>query len=212
MVRWKLFRNTSEHTRGVVVIFHGGKERSRARTRWFNPGVFRALLLGRSLHRRVAILGVDVWCLRYSLRGWNAPELSAVNDARIAVRSLATETPDIPVVLVGHSMGGRTAFRVADEPNVVGVVGIAPWVPAGEPVETVRDRIVHIAHGSADRVTDPDLSLAFSDRARSVAKSVAYELVDGDGHSLLRRFGVWNRIVFDATLSMLQLSGRVGSD
>ena len=37
----------------------------------------------------------------------------------------------MPVVLLGHSMGGRTAVAVADDPSVVGVVALAPWLPAG---------------------------------------------------------------------------------
>ena len=40
----------------------------------------------------------------------------------------------MPVVVLGHSMGGRTACRVADHDLVRGVVALAPWLPPGESV------------------------------------------------------------------------------
>src|SRR5689334_24365947 len=39
---------------------------------------------------------------------------------------------DVPVVLLGHSMGGRVAVNVADEPTVHDLVLLAPWLPAVE--------------------------------------------------------------------------------
>ena len=78
--------------------------------------------------------GASVWLLRYGVRGWNervASPPSPVPDARWALDEVRRELGDVPVVLLGHSMGGRTAVAVADDPNVVGVVALAPWLPAG---------------------------------------------------------------------------------
>ncbi|WP_438949092.1 LLM class flavin-dependent oxidoreductase, partial [Streptomyces harbinensis] len=40
---------------------------------------------------------------------------------------LAARLGPVPVVLVGHSMGGRAALRAAGHPAVTGVVALAPW-------------------------------------------------------------------------------------
>ena len=36
--------------------------------------------------------------------------------------------PDLPVCLIGHSLGGRAALLAAGQPTVAGVVALAPWV------------------------------------------------------------------------------------
>ncbi|MGR4852480.1 alpha/beta fold hydrolase [Streptomyces sp. LARHCF252] len=50
-------------------------------------------------------------------------------DARRALGELARRAGDVPVVLVGHSMGGRAALRAADAPQVRAVPALAPWCP-----------------------------------------------------------------------------------
>ena len=193
---------------GAVLILHGGREQSHEVVRPYRLAVVRMRLLAWSVRRRLTSEGMAVWTLRFTLRGWNGNEMSPVADARWALAEIAARNDGpLPVVIVGHSMGGRTAIRVADAPDVNGVVGLAPWLPAGEPVDALRGRALHIAHGTADRTTDPGLSAAFADRARAVASVVGYERVAGDGHALLRHPQQWSRIVVQASLQMLGTSG-----
>ena len=86
------------------------------------------------------------WLLSYRLRGWNGGA-GPVDDARWALEQVRRELGDLPVVLLGHSMGARTAIHVADDDSVVGVVGLAPWWPADEPVEALRGKHLVGAHG-----------------------------------------------------------------
>lgn len=78
--------------------------------------------------------------MRNSVAGWNDPQApSPVPDARQVLARLPELVGDVPVVLLGHSMGARTAVAVADDPRVLGVVGLAPWLPEHEPVRTLLD-------------------------------------------------------------------------
>jgi hypothetical protein len=76
----------------------------------------------------------------------------------------------------------------AGDPSVVPVVGLAPWLPEGEPVQQLSGRRVLIMHGDRDR-TDASaaMSLGYARRARTVVPDLARFEVAGDGHYLLRR-------------------------
>ena len=78
------------------------------------------LPFARVLRSRGGRYGLVVWRLRYRYRGWNGEEASPLQDARWAVAEAGRLHPGLPVVLVGHSMGGRAAVHVAGEDGVVG--------------------------------------------------------------------------------------------
>jgi pimeloyl-ACP methyl ester carboxylesterase len=146
--------------------------------------------------------GVAVARLRYDVRGWNGSDCSPVPDARWALGRLADRYPGVPAALVGHSMGGRVALTVADEPPVRAVVALAPWIEPGDTTAAIEARRVLVAHGADDRVTDPVVSAAFARRARTT-----YVSVRGDGHAMLRRAPVWHEL---ATIYMMAaLSGEL---
>ncbi len=186
--------------RAVVLVLHGGQENSTApATRWY-PAYLRMVPFARDLRRAQ---GVAVWLLCNRYRGWNAPDLDPVADARWALDRIRARYPDVPVALVGHSMGGRVALRVADDPAVVGVCALAPWTPEGEPVDQLAGRTVFIAHGDRDTMTDPALSYSYAERAKSATRTVARFDVRGEAHALLRRYNEWTRLVRRFTLGVL---------
>lgn len=186
--------------RAVTLVLHGGAKAGLSQVRPWGPAYLRMVPLARTIAAAAARHGVEVRLLRNLVRGWNDPELHPVGDARWALERIRAERPGAPVFLVGHSMGGRVALRVADDPAVTAVCALAPWTPRGEPVEPVKDRDVLIAHGTLDRITNPAESYAYADRARHTAdRLVRFELMS-EAHAMLLRPLVWNRLVREFTL------------
>lgn len=198
-------RAAAGRARGVALVLHGGAEYGSAVVRPWRLAYLRMVPVARALSAAGSERGLEVRLLRNRVRGWNEPLLDPVRDARWALRTLRAERPEVPIVLVGHSMGGRVALRVADDPHVTGVCALAPWTPSAEPVEPVRGRSVVVAHGTDDRVTMPDDSRAYAGRAAAVAARLARFEIASEGHAMLRRAGLWHRLVAAFTLDALGL-------
>ena len=148
-------RAASGSVRAVALVLPGGKADSLDPTSHGQLTAVRMRPFAAALHRRGAALGLEVRSLRYRVRGWNGPQMSPVEDARWALDEIRAAYGAVPVALVGHSMGGRAAMRVAGASEVVSVVGLAPWLPAEDPVRQLAGRRVLIAHGALDFVTSP---------------------------------------------------------
>lgn len=177
--------------RAVVLVLPGGRADSREHTRPWHLSAVRMLPFARALHRELRPQGVAVWGVRYRVRGWNGTEASPVADARHVLEQVRARHGEVPVVLLGHSMGARTALRVCDDPLVRGVTGLAPWLPDGEPVR-VDDVVVHLVHGDTDRWTDLDATARWAERARPLAAGLSFTVVHGGGHFMLRRPRTWH--------------------
>lgn len=190
-------------TTAVVLVLHGGKERGHRRVRRYRLAYLRMVPFARAIHRVGGRDGIAVWSLRNRVEGWNEPELDPVRDARWALRRIHAEHPGVPIVVVGHSMGGRVVLRIADDPAVVAVCALAPWTERDEPVNAVAGRTVLIAHGDYDRITDPALSYRFAVRAKPVAERIARFTVRGDGHAMLWRASTWTALVRGFVLAAL---------
>ncbi|MET3960624.1 alpha-beta hydrolase superfamily lysophospholipase [Marmoricola sp. OAE513] len=193
--------------RGIVLMLHGGAEYSQRPVDHRSLALRRTRAMFRSLTEPLNDAGYAVGLLRFVVKGWNAEPggvPSPVRDARLALRDLHTEHPDLPVLLLGHSMGARTSVAVADEPGVVGVVGLAPWFPADEPITALTGKHLVTVHGSRDRITSPKASRIFTERAASVAASVNYLALPGRGHYMLSGAGDWNRIALTESLAVLE--------
>ncbi|MFE9225855.1 alpha/beta fold hydrolase [Streptomyces massasporeus] len=78
-----------------------------------------------------------------------------VPDTLEALEALARLAGAVPVVLVGHSMGGRAALRAAGHPQVRALLALAPWWPPGEPAQPLTGRRLVVPHGERDRITAP---------------------------------------------------------
>lgn len=110
----------------AVLLLHGGRETGLGVP---PPGPFNlpavrmrpfARVLRGALPREVLVRAV-----RYGHRGWNGDRADPLHDAVRALDVLRRTAGEIPVVLLGHSMGGRAALAAAGHPLVRGVVGLA---------------------------------------------------------------------------------------
>ncbi|ALG09019.1 alpha/beta hydrolase [Kibdelosporangium phytohabitans] len=178
--------------RVIALLLHGGREHGEGPMPRYGLAYLRMVPFGRDLAR---IDGVAVFQLVNRLRGWNAPRLDPVVDARWALDEIRGRFPGVPVVVIGHSMGGRVAFRVADDPAVTAVCALAPWCESSDPVQQLAGRSVFVAHGTLDRVTDPRKTRDYARRAGEVTDRVDLRWVDGETHALLRKPRVWRDLV-----------------
>lgn len=189
--------------RALILMLHGGTQHSQAPVHDGNLSWHRARALQRALARQVADQGVAVWLLRYGQRGWNdALRPSPVLDARWALDQIRATT-EVPVVIVGHSMGARTGARVADDPSVRGLVALAPWFPSDEPVTPLQGKDLVVGHGRRDRITSYAASRAFVQRCERVARTATFTDMGPVGHYLLRRVSAWNDLAATSALAML---------
>lgn len=181
-------------TRGVALVLHGGRSYSYepVEARHLSPA--RMVPFAKHLHRAGGKHGLAVWTLRNSVRGWNGPDMSPLQDARWALARIHEQHPGVPIYLLGHSMGGLTAICVADDPLVHAVVSLAPWLDAQTPAERVAGRRVLIVHGSTDRLTSPAESLKFARRAAPLAEDLRYVSLAGAGHFMFRRVRLWHNL------------------
>ncbi len=197
----------------VVLVLHGGPERGTARCRGWLPQVLRCRLLARAVARRwPADRGpVAVYLLRNAWTGWDGDGRDAVADAEWALRLIGSRHPGVPVALLGHSMGARVAVRVAGSGDVAAVVGLAPWLPAGDPVGPLTGRALRVVQGSRDRELPATTTAVFLSGARAAGVAVRADTVRGGGHAMMFRMGTWSRSATAAlAASIAAPTGRAG--
>jgi pimeloyl-ACP methyl ester carboxylesterase len=188
--------------RAMILVLHGGKPRSRQAIDGRSLSWRRALWLQRGIAARAHESGVGVWSVRYRERGWNGG-VDRAADARWALDEVRAAHGDVPVVLLGHSMGARVAVHVADDPSVRGVVGLAPWWSAQDPVHTLAGRTLRAAHGRRDRITSFGETARFVERARAVADSAELRDMGPLGHYMLTGASSWHDVAIESSLDVL---------
>lgn len=187
--------------RAIALCLHGGKQASQQPVDGCSASWKRMASLQRAITPALHEAGIGTWLLRYRVRGWNGGQ--PVTDARWALDEVRRELGDLPVVLLGHSMGARTAAYVADDPSVVGVVALAPWWLPEDPVDALRGTSVVAAHGRTDKITSARQTRAFLQRADTAGASTSFRDMGRVGHYMFRRVPAWNAFATDAVRSLL---------
>lgn len=190
--------------RAVALLLHGGKQASTQPVDGRSASWRRMAAMQRAITPDLHDAGIGTWLLRYRVRGWNGGR--PVDDARWALDVVRHHLGNVPVVLLGHSMGARTAVHVADDPSVVGVVALAPWWLPEDPVDRLQDKPVVAAHGRTDKITSARQTRAFLRRAEASAhppSSTSFHDIGRVGHYMFRRVPAWNAVATDAVRSLL---------
>jgi alpha-beta hydrolase superfamily lysophospholipase len=190
-------------TTAVVMVLSGGKADSFDLADTRRLTAVRMRPFASALHRRGRSRGIAVWTLRYRYRGWNGEERSPVADVQWALDEVRRRHGDLPVVLVGHSMGGRAALAVGGDPLVRGVCALAPWTMPVDPFDQLVGRDVLIVHGTRDVVTSPRGSRAYGRHAAAAGARVGYIALPGEMHAMLFRWRTWHRLAAGFALGVL---------
>lgn len=171
-----------------MLVLHGGASRAdRPDVHPTQLSVLRMVPVARRIaraDRRLAVLR-----LLNSSRGWDTAH-TPVDDVRWALREVG-EYGDLPVGLVGHSLGGRAALLAGGAEPVRSVVALNPWVYPYDDADLSGRRVL-VVHGTDDRI-------ASLERVRSVVANLArrtdVELreVPGGKHAMLRQGAVFER-------------------
>ncbi|WP_323369579.1 alpha/beta hydrolase [Streptomyces alkaliterrae] len=178
----------------LVLLLHGGRAHGLEPPTALNLPSKRMRPFATTV-TRAADAPVVVAEVRYRHRGWNGDRADPAQDARAALETLLETYGPMPVVLLGHSMGGRAALHIGGHEAVRGVVALAPWCPDDEPTAHLTGRPVVLLHSDQDRMTDPTASWRFVGRAKAAGVRACGVEITGSDHALLRRATVWHDLV-----------------
>lgn len=195
---------TPHRPTGIVLTLHGGASRHDGAA--VSPTQLSVLRMV-PIARRIARAGrgrLAVFRLLNSARGWDTRH-TPVDDVAWALDELRERFgEELPVCLVGHSLGGRAAILSAGGPGVRSVVALAPWVYESDGGTSLpADRQILVVHGDRDRVASPARSALVAESLRR-STQVGYVRVSGGGHAMLRHGPVFDRAAADfATATLL---------
>lgn len=186
----------------VVVTLHGGPERGFSTTAPWSAPYLRLFPFGRRIRElsedRIAVVRV-----RHTQTGWNGGEQTTLGQVRWLLGDLSERVAHLPIGLLGHSLGGRTALAAAGHEQVRSVVALAPWVTEHDAVEHLLGRSVLLVQGDRDRECPPEHAREFVHRLRAAGGDVRYEELHNCGHLMLRRAAQWHDLAAEHLISTL---------
>jgi pimeloyl-ACP methyl ester carboxylesterase len=186
----------------VLVLHGGGSRRDSVAVSPTQLSVLRMIPVARRVAR---VRGLAVYRLLNSRRGWDADHTPVV-DVRWALEQMRDELgPEVPVVLVGHSLGGRAAVLAGDSEGVVGVVALAAYLLPGDGDTDLSGRRVLFVHGDQDRIASLDRARDEADRLDRHTE-VGFVTVTGGTHAMLRHRGAFDGSA--AAFAAATLTGR----
>lgn len=180
----------------AVIVLHGGA--SRRGEMMVSPAQLSVLRM-IPVARRIARAGdrrIAVYRLLNSYRGWDTRH-TPVQDAHWALDRVAERYGDVPVCLVGHSLGGRAAVLAAGRPVVRGVVALAAFVYANDADRLgLRDRRILFVHGLRDRIAPVQRAQALAARLAG-RNQVGFVAVRNGKHAMLAEHRTFERATVD---------------
>jgi pimeloyl-ACP methyl ester carboxylesterase len=171
-----------------VLVLPGGTDTSMEPFSRRQPAPLRMYPFTASLS---ALPRVVVHQAVYEVHGWNGDRNSPMAPAQVALDRMLEAHPNAPVILVGHSMGGRVAAQLAADKRVAGVLALAPWWQYAD-WQHIHDKARVLAlHGTADRRTYPSRTAKGIAELRERGVDAQYVPIDGGGHAMLDHVWTW---------------------
>lgn len=202
-----MLKNAPRSPRLLVLVLPGGTDRSY---RPFSPRQGSALRMYPftfSIRRRFGRT-VAVRQVRYRVYGWNGGQASPMPYARKALDDLAREHPGVPVVVIGHSMGGRVGAQLAADPRVVGLLALAPWWQYAD-WRFIHDGVRVVAiHGTADQRTYPRRTEKGIDELVARGQDATFIPVPGGNHEMLDHIRLWQSAAIEFVATSLAATPR----
>lgn len=192
---------------GVALLLHGGGEHGEHPLRWIGLPVLRMLPFALTIRRR-GRGRIGVLRVKNEVFGWNGDKRSPLAGTRDVLERVRAERPGVPIVMVGHSMGGRVALNLIEDPGVVGVAALAPWVVEADGVHGRPGQRALLMHGLADRITSPRLSEQYVASLRGRGVDATWRAVPGEGHAMLRRWPLWHAVTARFVVQTIQQAAR----
>lgn len=133
--------------------------------------------------------------VHYRVKSWRRLDLCE-EDGLAAIAALRPRR----TLMLGFSMGGTVSVRLAVQPSVAAVVGLAPWLPERLDLSTLDGKRLAIVHGSLDSPLPgiPGVTAKSSRHAyeRAVARGIdaSYTVIHGGLHGAAVR-APWGRPV-----------------
>jgi alpha-beta hydrolase superfamily lysophospholipase len=200
----------------AVLVFHGGAADSTMRVAPLSPAVLRLIPVARAVAAQVP--DAAVYRLRFSVRGWNGDGADVLADAHWAIDQIAARHPGLPIVVVGHSLGGRVAMHVAgscssvdiegERSRVIGAVGLTPWVDPSDPVDLLAGVPLAVIQGTRDRIVPEQSTRPWLARAARAGARIDSTIIQGGGHAMLRHYRRWHRLTAEGVRSVLAQAPR----
>ncbi|GAA1480799.1 hypothetical protein GCM10009624_12390 [Gordonia sinesedis] len=192
----------------LVLVLPGGADQSYRPFRRLQGSALRMYPFTWSIRARFG-RAVAVRQVRYRVYGWNGGQASPMLYARAALDAESRTHPGVPVVVIGHSMGGRAAALLADDPRVIGVLALAPWWQFAD-WRAIRDGVRVVAiHGDADQVTFARRTAKGIHELRKRGVDATYVNVPGGGHPMLDHILLWQSAALDfVAVSLAEARGR----
>jgi predicted esterase len=190
---------TPRQPRGVVLVLHGGASRREAVA--VSPTQLSVLRMVPIARRLARSRGLAVYRLLNSRRGWDHED-TPMADVRWALVQVRERYGEVPVVLVGHSLGGRAALLATTEPGVAGAVALNAYLLPGDESVDPAGRRIRFVHGTDDRI-------ASYARVQAVAAQLArradvgLRTVEGGKHAMLRHGRAFDRAAADFTAEVI---------
>jgi pimeloyl-ACP methyl ester carboxylesterase len=190
---------TPREPRGVVLVLHGGAARREAVA--VSPTQLSVLRMVPIARRIARSRDLAVFRLLNSRRGW-AQGGTPLADVRRALAQVREQYGELPVVLVGHSLGGRAALLASTERGVVGAVALNAYLLPGDETLDPAGRRLLFVHGTDDRIASLPRAQSTADRLARRTE-VEFRVVEGGKHAMLRHGATFDRAAADFAARVL---------